>query len=81
MRRICCWCHKIYGEKCQRCGSASCEKITTCKASASSQFKVGDSLWSCRNCGALWLENSQPDTHGVCGICEPLMRAGVLKPA
>ena len=72
MRRICCWCKKVYGERCQKCGSIRVKALNPENAPPA---------WECTKCKSVWLAGSQPDTHGICATCEPLVKAGVLTAA
>ena len=58
MRRVCCWCHLIYGEKCGGCGSLDVAKV-----------RLDGGQWLCLNCGAMWKPDSEKDTHGICAAC------------
>jgi hypothetical protein len=64
MRRVCCFCSNVFGEKCGKCGSTRVRP-------APGSIPV---LWECQDCRARWPALSQPDTHGMCDSCENKIR-------
>lgn len=57
MKRICSYCKSDMGEKCGVCG-----RTETVLGSINGVF-------ACWNCKRMWVEGSEPDSHGICAAC------------
>lgn len=84
MERICSWCKRRLGERCQRCGS---EQIRTFLAPRAVERLARDlglpsgrveiltadpvngAILRCEDCGLCYLQGSDGQTHGMCGDC------------
>ncbi len=66
MERVCGYCKKSYGEKCQGCGSIRVRVLV----------EIGNYReFECSDCGREWKFSDDPKSHGICAECLP----GVMK--
>jgi hypothetical protein len=59
MKRVCCYCERVYGHKCRSCGNSKAELIF---------FRPGNWL-ECLVCAHVWPPESDGVTHGICAEC------------
>lgn len=74
MERICSWCKKYMGERCQRCGSERVKTLLEAQAADRLANDLGlpaphRAFMRCEDCGNCWQQGSDGKTHGICQIC------------
>lgn len=74
MERICSWCKKYMGERCQRCGSERVKTLLDAQAADRLANDLGlpaphRAFMRCEDCGNCWQQGSDGKTHGICQDC------------
>jgi len=70
MKRVCCYCERVYGHKCRSCGNDNAALLS----SQGDQWRDASRLllegWlECLVCAHKWPAENDGVTHGICAEC------------